>query len=92
MKGGAAMSQAHTETTRTQSQKRSRFHYTVEQIIDKPFNWKQMLRLLGYMKPYAKSYLPKTIIAMLIVSAVRLAAPILSVGLSIMQLLLVICH
>ncbi len=24
----------------------TRFHYTVEQVIEKPFNWKQMLRLL----------------------------------------------
>ncbi|MFA9457504.1 ABC transporter ATP-binding protein [Halalkalibacter sp. AB-rgal2] len=70
------MSQTHTDVQRTQEQKRSRFHYTVEQIIDKPFNWKQMSRLLGFMKPYAKSYLPKTILAMLVVSAVRLAAPI----------------
>ncbi|WP_332694041.1 ABC transporter ATP-binding protein [Halalkalibacter lacteus] len=56
--------------------KRSRFHYTTEQIIEKPFNWKQMVRLLGYMKPYARTLLPKTIIAMLIVTAVRIAVPI----------------
>jgi ATP-binding cassette subfamily B protein len=59
-----------------QTTKRSRFHYSTEQIIEKPFNWKQMVRLFGYMKPYAKTLLPKTIIAMLIVTAVRIAVPI----------------
>ncbi|MCL7747053.1 ABC transporter ATP-binding protein [Halalkalibacter alkaliphilus] len=59
-----------------QTTKRSRFHYTTEQIIEKPFNWSQMVRLFGYMKPYAWTLLPKTIIAMLIVTAVRVAVPI----------------
>ena len=59
-----------------QTTKKSRFHYPVEQIIEKPFNWLQMTRLFGYMKPYAKSQLPKTIIAMLISTLVRLAIPI----------------
>ncbi|KHF39181.1 ABC transporter ATP-binding protein [Halalkalibacter okhensis] len=59
-----------------QTTKRSRFHYTTEQIIEKPFNWSQMVRLLSYMKPYAWTLLPKTIIAMLIVTAVRIAVPI----------------
>lgn len=56
--------------------KKSRFHYPVEQIIEKPFNWMQMTRLFGYMKPYAKTLLPKTILAMLISTMVRLAIPI----------------
>ncbi|MBP3951481.1 ABC transporter ATP-binding protein [Bacillus suaedae] len=67
------MNQAETQA---QTKKRSRFHYTVEQIIDKPFNWSQLIRLFKYMKPYALTTLPKTIIAMLIVTAVRLAVPI----------------
>ena len=50
--------------------KNARFHYTVENIIEKPFNWKQMTRLLQYMKPYAKSILPKTIVMMLIATAI----------------------
>ncbi|NBJ70741.1 MULTISPECIES: ABC transporter ATP-binding protein [Clostridia] len=54
-----------------------RFHYTQDQAIEKPFNWKQMLRLLTYLKPYAKTYLPAAIIAMLISTAVRLIVPIL---------------
>ncbi|MEN0642880.1 ABC transporter ATP-binding protein [Alkalicoccobacillus gibsonii] len=59
-----------------QTTKKSRFHYPVEQIIEKPFNWMQMTRLFGYMKPYAKTLLPKTIIAMFISTLVRLAIPI----------------
>jgi len=55
----------------------TRFHYSVEQVIEKPFNWKQMLRLLTYLKPYSKSYLPAAIIAMLVSTMVRLAVPIL---------------
>ncbi|WP_430786236.1 ABC transporter ATP-binding protein [Virgibacillus flavescens] len=54
-----------------------RFHYTVDQAIEKQFNWKQMWRLLEYLKPYSKTYLPGAMIAMLISTAVRLAVPIL---------------
>ncbi|WP_404456777.1 ABC transporter ATP-binding protein [Virgibacillus necropolis] len=36
-----------------------------------------MLRLIEYLKPYSKTYLPGAIIAMLISTAVRLAVPIL---------------
>ncbi|WP_153017231.1 ABC transporter ATP-binding protein [Alkalihalobacillus trypoxylicola] len=55
--------------------RKTRFHYTVENIIEKPFNWKQMTRLLQYMKPYAKTLLPKTILMMLFATAVRLFIP-----------------
>ncbi|WP_229683078.1 ABC transporter ATP-binding protein [Virgibacillus oceani] len=54
-----------------------RFYYTVDQAVDKPFNWKQMWRLLEYIKPYSKTYLPGAIIAMLISTAVRLVVPII---------------
>ncbi len=56
--------------------KKTRFHYPVEQIIEKPFNWKQMVRLFNFLKPYAKTLLPKTILMMLFATAVRLAIPI----------------
>ncbi|WP_078390803.1 ABC transporter ATP-binding protein [Shouchella patagoniensis] len=59
-----------------QARKKSRFHYPVEQIIEKPFNWKQMIRLFTFIKPYGKTLLPKTILMMLIATAVRLAIPI----------------
>ncbi|MEH7234907.1 ABC transporter ATP-binding protein [Bacillus sp. JJ1562] len=54
-----------------------RFHYSSDQVIEKPFNWKQMLRLLTYMKPYTKNLLPLAIIMVLLTTAVRLIAPIL---------------
>ncbi|WP_433749303.1 ABC transporter ATP-binding protein [Falsibacillus pallidus] len=52
-----------------------RFHYSTDQIIEKPFNWAQMLRLLAYLKPYSKNLLPSSIIAVLISTAVRLMIP-----------------
>ncbi|MBS4177294.1 ABC transporter ATP-binding protein [Lederbergia citrea] len=54
-----------------------RFRYSTDQVIDKPFNWKQMGRLIGYLKPYAKTLLPASIITVLISTAVRLIIPIL---------------
>ncbi|WP_284140961.1 MULTISPECIES: ABC transporter ATP-binding protein [unclassified Virgibacillus] len=54
-----------------------RFHYTIDQAIEKPFNWKQMWRLLNYLKPYSKTYLPGAILMMLLSTAVRLIVPIL---------------
>ncbi|MGM7682743.1 ABC transporter ATP-binding protein [Cytobacillus sp. Hm23] len=56
---------------------KERFHYSTDQAIDKPFNWKQMVRLLSYMKPYVKSYLPLAILTVIITTAVRLIIPIL---------------
>ncbi|MFE6644813.1 ABC transporter ATP-binding protein [Heyndrickxia sporothermodurans] len=43
----------------------------------KPFNWKQMLRLLNYLKPYSKNLLPKSFAAMLLNTAIRLIIPTL---------------
>ncbi|GAA0374852.1 ABC transporter ATP-binding protein [Bacillus horti] len=57
--------------------KRERFRYSVDTIIEKPFNWAQMLRLMGYMKPYAFTLLPLAIIAMIVATGVRLAVPLL---------------
>lgn len=54
-----------------------RFHYSTDQVIDKPFNWHQMLRLFGYMKPYRKNLLPLSIAMVIITTLVRLAIPIL---------------
>ncbi|MDO6449799.1 ABC transporter ATP-binding protein [Oceanobacillus profundus] len=66
----------NTETKR-ESRHLKRFYYTVDQTIEKPFNWQQMGRLLQFLKPYAKTYLPAAIIAMLISTIIRLAIPIL---------------
>lgn len=54
-----------------------RFYYTTDTAIEKPFNWKQIWRLLVYVKPYSKTYLPGAILMMLIGTLVRLAVPIL---------------
>nr|WP_253291336.1 ABC transporter ATP-binding protein [Virgibacillus proomii] len=54
-----------------------RFYYTQDQVIEKPFNWQQMRRLLIYLKPYSKNYLPAAMLAMLISTLIRLIVPIL---------------
>ncbi|KAB8138597.1 ABC transporter ATP-binding protein [Gracilibacillus oryzae] len=54
-----------------------RFYYPLDQAVEKPFNWKQMLRLLEFLKPYMKTLLPAAIVAMLISTIVRLVVPIL---------------
>ncbi|MFD2213063.1 ABC transporter ATP-binding protein [Metabacillus endolithicus] len=56
---------------------KERFHYSTETVIDKPFNWQQMWRLLSYLKPYSRTLLPAAFIAVLISAVVRLVAPIL---------------
>jgi ATP-binding cassette subfamily B protein len=61
----------------TEAKTLSRFHYSMDQAIEKPFNWKQMSRLLDYMKPYSKNLLPVAVIGMLLSTAVRLLVPIL---------------
>lgn len=67
------------ENTKKEEKKNhlTRFHYTVEQVIEKQFNWKQMLRLIKYLKPYSKTYLPAAIMMMIISTIVRLSVPIL---------------
>lgn len=70
------MGERHTK--KTQSKRHlERFSYSVDEAIEKRFNWRQMLRLLAYLKPYAKTLLPGAIIVMLISTAIRLAIPIL---------------
>ncbi|MRH41882.1 ATP-binding cassette domain-containing protein [Aquibacillus halophilus] len=54
-----------------------RFYYPLDQAVEKPFNWKQMLRLLNFIKPYSKTLVPGAIVAMFITTMVRLLVPIL---------------
>lgn len=54
-----------------------RFHYKMDTIIEKPFNWKQLGRLFAYMKPYVKSKIPLAILSMIVATAVRLIVPII---------------
>ncbi|RSD28303.1 ABC transporter ATP-binding protein [Mesobacillus subterraneus] len=62
---------------KSNSQVLNRFRYSTDQVIDKPFNWKQMLRLFSYMMPYKKTLVPLSIAMVLITTAVRLVIPIL---------------
>ncbi|SDJ18847.1 ABC transporter ATP-binding protein [Salimicrobium halophilum] len=54
-----------------------RFQYTQDHAIEKPFNWKQLVRLLRYVRPYTRKLLPIAIVAMLVSTLVRLFVPIL---------------
>ncbi|MFK3892798.1 ABC transporter ATP-binding protein [Bacillus subtilis] len=54
-----------------------RFYYSSDEIIEKPFNWTQMWRLLSYVKPYRKTILPLSFLTVLIGTAVKLVIPIL---------------
>ncbi|MCP8970779.1 ABC transporter ATP-binding protein [Ectobacillus ponti] len=54
-----------------------RFYYKTDAVIDMPFNWKQMMRLLGYIKPYRKSLLPAAFLMVTITTIIRLVTPIL---------------
>ncbi|RPF56156.1 ABC transporter ATP-binding protein [Aquisalibacillus elongatus] len=65
------------ETVKAKSPHLKRFRYTQDIAVDKPFNWQQLVRLLKYVKPYAKTALPIAIIAMLVSTAVRLIVPII---------------
>jgi ATP-binding cassette, subfamily B, multidrug efflux pump len=63
--------------TQRKKQILDRFHYSQDQVIDKSFNWKQMWRLLQYIKPYAKNLLPLSFMTVIISAAIRLVIPIL---------------
>lgn len=56
---------------------KERFYYPNDRVMEKPFNWSQLVRLLQYMKPYSLTLLPLAIVAMLISTGVRLAVPLL---------------
>ena len=51
-----------------------RFMYQDDEIIEKPFNWQQVYRLMAYMKPYGKQLAP-LLLMMLLGTLTRLAAP-----------------
>lgn len=54
-----------------------RFHYSQDRVIEKPFNWQQMLRLMQFMKPYMKNLVPKSLAVVLLNTVIRLAIPII---------------
>lgn len=55
-----------------------RFVYQDDDVIEKPFNWKQLTRLISYMKPYAKQMIPLIIILMIIGTITKLTVPYLT--------------
>jgi putative ABC transport system ATP-binding protein/ATP-binding cassette subfamily B protein len=61
----------------SRSSVKERFYYPKDREIEKPFNWKQMTRLLGFLKPYVTTLIPKAVVAMLILTAVRLIVPVI---------------
>ncbi|CQR47842.1 putative ABC transporter ATP-binding protein [Paraliobacillus sp. PM-2] len=65
------------QTKKDENPHLKRFYYPLDQAVEKPFNWKQMTRLLAYVKPYAKTTLPLAMVAMLVSTLVRLAVPII---------------
>lgn len=54
-----------------------RFHYSQDRVIEKPFNWQQMLRLLTFIKPYMKNLVPKSLAVVLLNTVIRMAIPII---------------
>lgn len=56
---------------------KERFYYPDDQVIEKPFNWIQLIRLLVYLKPYLKTLIPKAAAAMLVSTMIRLIVPII---------------
>ncbi|SDJ75564.1 ATP-binding cassette, subfamily B [Sediminibacillus albus] len=68
------------KTTASQPNKNrhlNRFYYPLDQAVEKPFNWRQMLRLLTYVKPYSRKLVPGAIIAMFISTLIRMAVPVI---------------
>ncbi|OCT14509.1 multidrug ABC transporter ATP-binding protein [Paenibacillus pectinilyticus] len=69
--------EAETASTNPDSQTGHRFVYQDDELIEKPFNWGQLKRLFGYMKPYRKQMLPVIIIMMLVGAITKLTVPLL---------------
>ncbi|MDF2926059.1 MAG: transporter ATP-binding protein [Paenibacillaceae bacterium] len=54
-----------------------RFVYQDDDLIEKPFNWGQVSRLLSYMKPYSRQLLPIILVSIILVTLTKLAIPFL---------------
>lgn len=54
-----------------------RFVYQDDEIIEKPFNWREFGRLFAYMKPYARQLLPLIILMMILGTITKLSVPFL---------------
>lgn len=54
---------------------KERFIYQDDELIEKPFNWRQLGRLFNYLKPYRKQLLPVILVGMVLGTLTRLAIP-----------------
>lgn len=54
-----------------------RFVYEDDEQMEKSFNWAQLRRLAGYLKPYSRQLLPVIIIMMVVGALTKLAIPFL---------------
>ncbi|MDF2721528.1 MAG: multidrug transporter ATP-binding protein, partial [Paenibacillus sp.] len=74
-------SKEQSETQQTQKSEstkpRERFVYQDDDVIDKPFNWGQLRRLGGYLKPYKRQLIPVILVTMLLGTFSKLAIPYL---------------
>lgn len=66
------------KTEKTKGATGERFVYQDDDAIEKSFNWKQLTRLLTYMRPYAKQMVPLIIILMIIGTITKLTVPFLT--------------
>lgn len=66
-----------SEQQSARTDKRERFIYKDDDVIEKPFNWAQLGRLFTYMKPYSKQMIPIVLVMMVLGTATRLAIPAL---------------
>jgi ATP-binding cassette, subfamily B, multidrug efflux pump len=59
------------------SKLKGRFQYSDDELLEQPFDWKQVRRLAGYVKPYRKQIIP-IILAMMLVGAItKLTVPLI---------------
>jgi len=65
-----------------EKQKRERFVYQDDDIIEKRFNWAQLSRLAIYIKPYARQLVPLLVLMMVLGTVTKLLVPLL-LGLAI---------
>ncbi len=72
-----------TETLKTKvdndKEKSGRFVYEDDELMEKPFDWGQLIRLGKYMKPYAKKIIPVVLLMMVLGTITRLSIPFLIV-------------
>ncbi|MBP1994803.1 ABC transporter ATP-binding protein [Paenibacillus eucommiae] len=69
--------EAELKQASKQKEQQQRFVYQDDELFDKPFDWKQVKRLAGYMKPYSKQILPIIIIMMIVGAITKLTVPLL---------------